>query len=177
MHDTNSLLLILQASSLTVTLCLALVLLFSKFHQPDTSENYEKMRLCNIFAQLLLCLHYFCRIHFGFRAQGADVGAEVNILFYALAIYIFTYSYVRLASRQNLPKRMLVQYLREVEGKTFRVWLSDLRLEEAKRLIMQHPEYANETIAEACGFSLVQNGSSILRMTSTTTSNVLRVMD
>ena len=58
-----------------------------------------------------------------------------------------------LASRLNVPKRQLVQYLREVEGKTFRVWLSDLRLAEAKALIIAHPEYSNETVAEACGFS------------------------
>lgn len=58
-----------------------------------------------------------------------------------------------LAVRLNVSKRNLMQYIREVEGKTFRVWLSDLRLEEAKRLISEHPEYSNETIAEACGFS------------------------
>ena len=58
-----------------------------------------------------------------------------------------------LASRLNIPKRQLVQYLREVEGKTFRIWLSCLRLEEAKRKIMEHPKYSNETIAEGCGFS------------------------
>lgn len=58
-----------------------------------------------------------------------------------------------LATRLNIPKRQLVQYLREVEGKTFRIWLSDLRLEEAKRLIIEHPEYSTETVAESCGFS------------------------
>lgn len=58
-----------------------------------------------------------------------------------------------LAGRLNIPKRQLVQYLREVEGKTFRIWLSALRLEEAKREILEHPEYSNEAIAESCGFS------------------------
>lgn len=347
MLDTNSLLLILQASSLTLTLGLALMLFFAWFHQPDTSREYEQMRWCTMAALLLLTLHYFLQIHFGFRAQGADVGALINTLFYPPATYIFSYSFVRLASRRsiqrrfilvasismvlivgffvagylhygslhmpaalyamgacffasivfcfvypnkeirrmrkladeesghlqvqynlflktgstllysaslimslsiyftplvfivgtlnlvamlffvisfialgfnisnvsqiirteietpspenevteqevkpamdleqkamvsalienwreqqgfatselnsttlaarlNIPKRMLVQYLREAEGKTFRVWLSDLRLEEAKRLILAHPEYSNETIAEACGFS------------------------
>lgn len=349
MLDLNSLLLILQSCSLAVTLCLALLLAFSWFHQPDTSRAYEQMRWCVIAALLLLAFHYFLQIHFGFRAQGADVGALVNTLFYPPAIYVFSYSFVRLAgrssyqrrfmtvasismliiigcfiggymhygslhmpaalytmgacffasilfcfispkkeikriqrladeesghmqvqfnlflgtsstllyvaslvmsisiyftpllfivgilnlvamlffvvsfialgfninnvskiinteleddtksqdnettaehskpaltdeqkenimrliadwrqqqgfgssdlnssilaSRLNIPKRLLIQYLREVEGKTFRIWLSDLRLEEAKKLILKHPEYSNETIAETCGFS------------------------
>lgn len=349
MLDTNSLLLILQASSLTLTLVLALLLFFSWFHQPDTSREYEQMRWCIIAALLLLTVHYVMQIHFGFRAQGADVGALVNTLFYAPAVYIFSYSFIHLAGRRSfrhryiavvsacmaliagcfvwgwlsygslhmpmalyamggifstsivycysysskeirhmrrlvneesgqsqvqydlflhtgsnllyaamllmslsiyytplvfvmgtlnliamlffvtsfvalgfniynvsqitqvemeeeeakpevnentneakatlsqeqkemvegllndwrqkqgfatsdlnsitlsarlkLPKRLLVQYLREAEGKTFRIWLSDLRLEEAKKLITEHPEYSNETIAEACGFS------------------------
>ena len=347
MLDIHSILLVLQGSSLTMTLGLALLLFFAWFHQPDTSRAYEQMRWCIMSALLLMAVHYFLQIRFGFRAQGADVGALVNMLFYAPSIYIFSYSFVRLASRKsvryrfvlvasismalivsffvagyvhyrslhmpmalyamgacffasivfcfvypnkeisrmrrladeesgqmqvqynlflrtaatllyaaslvmslsiyftplvfivgtlnlvamlffvgsfialgfnirnvsqiigtemedtsptegenaeeskpkigeeqcemirplleewrkrkgfatseinstmlsarlNIPKRLLVQYLREVEGKTFRVWLSDLRLEEAKRLILAHPDYSNETIAEACGFS------------------------
>lgn len=349
MRDFNDLLLILQSSSLTITLGLALLLFFARFHQPDTSRKYEQMRWFIMTALLLLTLHYFLQINYGFRAQGADIGALINTLFYAPATFIFSYSFIRLAgrrsfqrnflivtstsmllilgcfvvghlyygslhmpvalyamgaiflgsilfcffyprheihrmrkladeesgqaqvqfelflntaskliygstllmslsiyynplvfivgslnliamlffvvsfialgfnirnvnqiistemeedahpadgetsveevkptlsdeqremigshlsdwrkqqgygtsdlnsttlaSRLNLPKRLLVQYLREVEGKTFRVWLSDLRLEEAKQLILSHPEYSNETIAEACGFS------------------------
>lgn len=348
MLDLNSLLLILQASSFTITLSLALLLFFAWFHQPDTSREYEQMRWGIMAALLIMATHYVLQMTCGFRAQGPDVGALVNTLFYAPAIYIFSYSFVRLASRRsfqrrfiivitacmlfiaacfvvgyiyygslhmpvalyamgacffasivfcfiyprqeirhmrqladeesgqtpvqfelflrtastmlyaasiamslsiyftplvfivgtlnliamlffvvsfialgfnirgvsqiigtemeeatapdnttdheeskttltieqredistliadwrqrqgfaasdlnsttlasrlNVSKRLLVQYLREVEGKTFRVWLSDLRLEEAKRLIITHPEYSNETIAESCGFS------------------------
>lgn len=349
MSESNSLLLILQASSFTITFSLAVMLLFAKFHQPDTSKEYEQMRWCNIAALLLMAIHYILQMAFGFRAQGADVGALINTLFYSPVIYIFSYSILRfgsrkafqrrhsfvaaaclllifscfigglfyydslhmpimlhtmgfifsasiaycylysvkeirrmqklvdeesgqtqvqynlflhtgssliyitsllmsisiyfnpvvlivgplmliamlfyivsfialgfnignvsqiirteietevtesgsettveegktmladeqkenighliadwrqqkgfatselnsstLASRLGIAKRLLVQYLREVEGKTFRVWLSDLRLEEAKQLIIEHPDYSNESIAEACGFS------------------------
>lgn len=367
MLDINSLLLILQSSSLTVTLSLALLLAFSWFHQPDTSREYEQMRWCVIAALLLLAFHYFLQIHFGFRAQGPDVGALINTLFYAPAIYIFSFSFVRLAgrssyqrrfitvafismlliigcffggylhygslhmpvalygmgacfflsilfcflssrkeiqrtqrladeesgqlqvqfnlflgmasnllytaslvmslsiyftplvfivgtlnlvamlffvvsfialgfniqgldqiisnemeednvnasattgneqpketlsaeqkdriqvlitewrqrqgfaisdlnsttlaSRLNVPKRQLIQYLREVEGKTFRIWLSDLRLEEAKRLILAHPEYTNETIAESCGFSRSHLQAKFKEATGLTTND------
>ena len=345
MLNLNSLILILQASSFTITFSLAVMLLFAKFHQPDTSKEYEQMRWCNISALLLMAIHYVLQMTFGFRAQGADVGALINTLFYPTAIFIFSFSFVRLASRkafhlryflvtvismllivgcfvcgylyygslhmpsslyamgaisfasilfcylyplkeyrrmrqlvdeesgqQQVPyniflststhllyiasllmslsiyinllvfivgiltliamlffvvsfialgfsignvsqiigeesqatnssndeentkptltdeqkamvkdlidtwrqkqgfatselnsstlasrlgiaKRLLVLYLREVEGKTFRIWLSDLRLEEAKQMIIEHPDYSNETIAESCGFS------------------------
>lgn len=348
MLDINSFILILQASSLTVTLGLALALCFAKLHQPDTSREYEQMRWVNVAALLILAVHYALQMLFGFRVQGPDVGALINILFYSTSICIFSYSFIHLAGRRsfqrrfitvtsislvaiyasfaigylcygslrmpvalyvmgacfflsilfcflypakeirralqladdesgqqqvqfalflktssrllyvaalamslsiyftpllfivgllnliafvffivsfialgfniinvsqvigsemeektipdsndtieevkptltteqrdnicrlitewreqqgfrasdlnsstlatrlNIPKRQLVQYLREVEGKTFRVWLSDLRLAEAKQLIIDHPEYSNETIAEACGFS------------------------
>ena len=39
------------------------------------------------------------------------------------------------------------------EGKTFRVWLSELRIEEAKRMLIEDENYKLETIAYACGFS------------------------
>lgn len=58
-----------------------------------------------------------------------------------------------LASRLGISRRQLVEYLRYTEGKTFRVWLSDIRIDHAKRLIVEHPEYSNEAIADACGFS------------------------
>lgn len=333
---------------MTIMLSLTLALFFARLHQPDTSREYEQMRWGNATALLLMALHYALQMHFGFRAQGPDVGALINTLFYSPSILICSYSFIRLAGRRSfqrrfiivasivmcviiasfaigyvyyhslhmpvalyimgvclffcilfcfiypakeidralqladdesgqlqvqyslflktssrllyiaalamslsiyftpllfivgtlnliailfftvsfialgfkisnvsqiispemaehpvrdsgnaaeeakpaltaeqrenicqliaawrkqqgygtsdlnsstlaarlhIPKRQLVQYLREVEGKTFRIWLSDLRLEEAKQLIIAHPEYSNETIAEACGFS------------------------
>lgn len=372
MLDFPSLLLILQASSLTITFSLALLLFFAWFHQPDTTREYEQMRWCCMIALLVLTFHYFLQIHFGFRAQGADVGAVVNMLFYAPAVSTFSYSFVRLAGRKSVqrrfilmtsasmlvilgcfvagylyygslhmpvalnamgacffagnvfcflyprreilrmrrladeesgqlpvqyelflrtastllyvaalamslsiyvtklvfivgtlnllamlffvisfialgfnignvsqlistemeepgqadtpsadeeskslmsdeqkervrelleqwrqeqgyamtdlnssllatrldvPKRLLVQYLREVEGKTFRVWLSDLRLEEAKRMIREHPEYSNETIAEACGFSRSHLQVKFKESTGLTTNDWRKLLD
>lgn len=36
---------------------------------------------------------------------------------------------------------------------TFRIWLSDIRLKEAQRLMLEHPEYGNDKISIGCGFS------------------------
>lgn len=58
-----------------------------------------------------------------------------------------------LARRLQVPQKELARYLLETQGKTFRIWLSDLRLEEVKRLLLTHDEYSIEAIAMECGFS------------------------
>lgn len=349
MQDISNVLLIIQASLMGVSLTLFFALVLSSLQKTDTTKAYEIVRWLLAFAMLLFAVHYIMQMVFGFRAQGDDVGAVVNILFYSPIAYILSYSILRigcgnnyyrkfrimsitgtvlifctfvggylyygsmhmkgalyimgllyffsivlfiiypmkeirrirkmvdeesgqepvlfnmymrtctkllwisalciafsifytpllviigpfffialvfyivcflalgynirqmsniivaevedevnadggetgtvavkavmseerkemtkaliegwiknqgyasseinstlLATRLNIPKRQLVQYLREVEGKTFRIWLSDLRLEEAKRLIIEHLEYSTETVAESCGFS------------------------
>lgn len=60
---------------------------------------------------------------------------------------------VNLAEKLRVPKRQLIRYIQECEGKTFRVWLSELRIEEAKRMLIEDDNYKLETIAYACGFS------------------------
>lgn len=58
-----------------------------------------------------------------------------------------------LAAKLRIPKRQLILYFSVYEGKTFRVWLSELRIEEAKRMLIEDENYKLETIAYACGFS------------------------
>lgn len=58
-----------------------------------------------------------------------------------------------LAAKLRVPKRQLILYLSVYEGKTFRVWLSELRIEEAKRMLIEDENYKLETIAYVCGFS------------------------
>lgn len=60
---------------------------------------------------------------------------------------------VSLAEKLRIPKRQLIRYISEREGKTFRVWLSELRIEEAKRMLIEDDNFKLETIAYACGFS------------------------
>lgn len=58
-----------------------------------------------------------------------------------------------LALRLQVPQKELARYLLETQGKTFRIWLSDLRLEEVKRMLLAYDEYSIEAIAMECGFS------------------------
>lgn len=41
----------------------------------------------------------------------------------------------------------------------YRQWLPYLRIEEAKRIMLEHPEYSFDTIAESCGYSNKSNFS------------------
>ena len=60
---------------------------------------------------------------------------------------------VSMAELLGVSKRQFTQYLLEHEGSTFRVWLSNIRIEEAKRMLLTEADYSIESIAELCGFS------------------------
>ena len=52
-----------------------------------------------------------------------------------------------------LSRRELSEYFDLHLHSTFRIWLSDIRLAEAQKMIAAHPEYSNDTISSSCGFS------------------------
>lgn len=52
-----------------------------------------------------------------------------------------------------LSRRELSEYFDLHLHSTFRIWLSDIRLVEAQKMIAAHPEYSNDTISSSCGFS------------------------
>lgn len=56
------------------------------------------------------------------------------------------------ARRLGISKNSFAKYLSEYKGETFRIWLSNIRIEQAKRMLRE-TNYSNETIAAECGFS------------------------
>ncbi len=58
-----------------------------------------------------------------------------------------------LSHQIGVSRRELSQYFEQEIHDTFRVWLSNVRFREAQRLILSHPDYSNESISAACGFS------------------------
>lgn len=58
-----------------------------------------------------------------------------------------------MAQRLGITKQQLSQYLTMKEGSTFRVWLSNIRIEEAKQMLLTNSDYSIEAVAESCGFS------------------------
>lgn len=56
------------------------------------------------------------------------------------------------AGQMGVSVNQLSQWLRH-RDQSFWDWLSDLRIEEAKRIIREHPDWTNEAIADHCGFN------------------------
>ena len=57
------------------------------------------------------------------------------------------------ARRIMVNRTDVASYLTSIYGKSFRTWLSGIRVEEAKALMAAHPEYSNEVVSMECGFS------------------------
>lgn len=103
----SSSLLIVQCCCFSVTLTLALILLFSRLHQRFVSKSYEVSRVLLIFAFLLYAVHYLLQMIFGFRAQGEDVGALVNIVFYLPIALLLALATLRLSTSTQYQRRFL----------------------------------------------------------------------
>ena len=53
----------------------------------------------------------------------------------------------------HVSKNELTRYFDQRLGSTFRVWLSDIRFNAAKEMMMNFPDYSNDVISAECGFS------------------------
>ena len=53
----------------------------------------------------------------------------------------------------NIPSCMLYEWLNKNHYANFRDWISSLRIEEAKKLLVEYPGMSNETIARMVGFN------------------------
>jgi len=57
------------------------------------------------------------------------------------------------ASEIGICRRQLSAYLGGHLGCTFRSWITSVRVEEAKKIILSNPDMKAEAVAETCGFS------------------------
>lgn len=72
----------------------------------------------------------------------ADMGykdSSVNMLTLSHSLYI--------------NKNELTQFFSQCQNTTFRIWLSEIRFNAAKRMMMENPDYSNDIISSECGFS------------------------
>lgn len=53
----------------------------------------------------------------------------------------------------GVSKDELTLYFDQCLNSTFRVWLSDIRFDAAKAMMIKHPDYSNDIISTECGFS------------------------
>ncbi len=64
-----------------------------------------------------------------------------------------TVNMITLSRKLNIPKERLSRYFERYPDGTFRKWLSDVRFQEAQRMLMENPYFNNDTISAECGFS------------------------
>lgn len=53
----------------------------------------------------------------------------------------------------GINKNELSQYFSQCQNTTFRIWLSEIRFNAAKRMMIEYPDYSNDIISSECGFS------------------------
>ena len=57
------------------------------------------------------------------------------------------------ASAMNIPRYQLTAWVKASGHTSFTRWITTLRIEEAKRVLKEHPEWTNEAVADHCGFT------------------------
>lgn len=98
-----NILFLLQFGCLIFTLVMALALSVARIHIVRRYQPYEKSRWLLVSALSMLSVHYLLQIVFNLRASGDDVGAMVNILFYAPVAFLVSYAVLNLeCSRETL---------------------------------------------------------------------------
>lgn len=68
-------------------------------------RRYETSRWLLCGSMAVFCIHYFLQMTQGFRAQGADVGAVVNIMFYTPVVFAITPSIINMESTRSVMRR------------------------------------------------------------------------
>lgn len=58
-----------------------------------------------------------------------------------------------LSNRISIPRNELSQYFERYLKSSFRTWLSDIRFQEAQRMLLERPNFNNDAISSECGFS------------------------
>lgn len=57
------------------------------------------------------------------------------------------------ADAMNIPRYQLTAWVKASGHTSFTRWITTLRIEEAKRVLKEHPEWTNEAVADHCGFT------------------------
>lgn len=100
-------LLLAQFGSLLLTFFVGFMLALSRIHSVNVVRRYEVSRWTMVCAMGIYFVHYLLQMVLGLRASGDDVGAVVNILFYAPVTYLLSFSIVNLSSGSRYLKRHL----------------------------------------------------------------------
>lgn len=96
---------LLQLSCCIITAMLALQLALASLQVRWRVPRYELSRWMLCGAMGLFAVHYLLQMVHGYRAQGEDVGAVINILFYTPAAFAITLAVINMeSSRRNVRR-------------------------------------------------------------------------
>lgn len=96
---------ILQLVCCVITAMLALQLAMASLQVRWKVWRYEISRWILVASMLLFSVHYLLQMIHGLRAQGTDVGAAFNILFYTPVAFAITLSIINIESTGNKVRR------------------------------------------------------------------------
>lgn len=96
---------ILQLICCTITGMLGLHIAMASLQVRWKVRRYETSRWLLCGSMAVFCIHYFLQMTQGFRAQGADVGAVVNIMFYTPMVFAITLSIINMESTRSVMRR------------------------------------------------------------------------
>lgn len=102
---------ILQLVCCVITAMLALQLAMASLQVRWKVWRYEISRWILVASMLFFSVHYLLQMIHGLRAQGTDVGAAFNILFYTPVAFAITLSIINIESTGNKVRRY---YMRKV---------------------------------------------------------------
>ena len=96
---------ILQLICCTITGMLGLHIAMASLQVRWKVRRYETSRWLLCGSMAVFCIQYFLQMTQGFRAQGADVGAVVNIMFYTPVVFAITLSIINMESTRSVMRR------------------------------------------------------------------------
>ena len=100
--------------------------------EDEEDEERETEKLNRRWLQIQSSLDQWCDNH-GYKDTAVNMPALSNTL--------------------DIPRHELTQFFSEHRNTTFRIWLSEIRLNAAKKMMQDYPDYSNDIISSECGFS------------------------
>lgn len=98
----------------------------------ETDEDREREKSSLRWLQIQSSLDQWCDNH-GYKDTAVNMPTLSNTL--------------------DIPRHELTQFFAEYRNTTFRIWLSEIRLNAAKKMMQDYPDYSNDIISSECGFS------------------------
>ena len=57
------------------------------------------------------------------------------------------------AAEMGIPRYQLTAWVKASGHESFSRWMTALRIDEAKRVLLEHPDWSSEAVADYCGFT------------------------